>query len=192
VVGFDRLARIYDLFPIPTHPDRVGEALAGVEGPAVDLGGGTARFTERIHADREPRLVTDPSAGMLTRARQAGRPVAPVQADGAQLPLDDGSVGAISVTEAFHHFDPNQRAIVAEAARVLRPDGVLAIEEIDPSRLLGKAIELGENHVLGFGSVFLEPEALAALVREAFEDVHVEGTGSFTYLVEAREPNPPS
>lgn len=185
---FDRLARVYDWIPIPTHPERVREATANVHGPAVDLGGGTGRFTARLHPDREPRLLVDASAGMLARARRAGRPVAPVQADGARLPLADDAVGAITVTEAFHHFAPHQREVLAEAARVLLPGGVLAVEEIDPGRWLGRAVELGENLLMRFGSRFREPDELRRLAEASFADVETERTGSFTYLLRAREP----
>lgn len=188
MVGFDRLSRIYDLFPIPTNPDRVREALAGAPGPAVDLGGGTARFSRRMHPGREPVLVADASRGMLGQARRRNRPVHPVQADGARLPFADEGIGAVTVTEAFHHFAPHQRDVLREAARVLREDGVLVVEEIDPSRLLGRLIQLGENHLLGFGSVFHEPDTLAEAAREAFADVRTERTSSYTYLVEARQP----
>lgn len=190
MVGFDRLAPIYDLFPIPTHPERVREAIGDVRGPAVDLGGGTGRFSTELHPGRDPVVVADASRGMLTQARRRGRALAPVLADGARLPVASGAIAAVTATEAFHHFAPRQQEVLAEAARVLRKDGVLVVEEIDPSRLLGRLIELGENLALRFGSVFHEPDELARAAREVFADVRTERTGSFTYLVEAREPVP--
>lgn len=189
---FDRIARVYDLLPIPTHPQVLRDVTADVEGPGLDLGGGTGRFTEAMHPERSPRLLADPSPGMLERARRTGRRVAPLRADGARLPLADDAIGAVTVTEAFHHFAPHQAAIVDEIARVLRPDGVLVVEEIDPDRLLGRLIELGENLVLRFGSRFLEPAELASLVEPRFARVRTERTGSFSYLLEAREPTQPT
>jgi ubiquinone/menaquinone biosynthesis C-methylase UbiE len=189
VVGFQTLAPVYDLFPIPTHPETVAEAIADVEGPGVDLGGGTGRFTGTLHPDREPPLLVDATPSMLARARAEDRPVHPIAADGAHLPFPDDAVGALTVTEAFHHFQPHQERVLAETARVLDPEGVLAVEEIDPDRWLGRAIELGER-LIGFGSVFLTPDELAAMAEPHFGSVTVEPTGSFTYLLEAREPQP--
>lgn len=182
LADFDRVSRVYDLLPIPTHPEALAERLEGLEGPLVDVGGGTGRFTERLVG--EPRLVLDPSAGMLARARERG--LGAVRGVGQAAPLASGTVGAVTVTEAFHHFE-DQRAVLREAARVLRGDGVLLIEEIDPTSLLGRAVELGE-HLIGFQSTFLEPGELAADAAEVFEAVTVEATGPLTYLLEARTP----
>jgi demethylmenaquinone methyltransferase/2-methoxy-6-polyprenyl-1,4-benzoquinol methylase len=184
---FDHLARIYDLLPIPTDPRPIAEALAGVDGPAIDLGGGTGRFTVRLHPDRSPRVIVDRSRGMLAQAVETQRPVSAVLGDGAALPVADASVGAVTVTEAFHHFTGSEDAILAEVGRVLAPDGVLAIHEIDPGRLLGRAIELGEA-LVGFGSTFRTPEALEALLLDRFGTVEIDRTGSFTYLATSRGP----
>lgn len=187
LADFDHVSRFYDWLPIPTDPAPVREALEGLEGPALDLGGGTGRFTKRLHPERKPRLLVDPSRGMLQRARRTGRHVAPVQGHGDRLPLPTGSIAAATVTEAFHHFAPGEEAILTELARVLRSDGALAIQEIDPGRRLGRAIELGES-LIGFDSVFRSPKQLCELVETAFQDVTVERTGSFTYLVTACTP----
>ncbi len=186
---FDLVSRFYDLLPIPTHPDALRARLEGQEGPFVDLGGGTGRFTNRMHPPAELSLVLDASGGMLARARQTGRDLVPIRGLGETMPFGDDVLGGITVTEAFHHFAPDQPGVVAEAARVLRDDGVLLIEEIDPTRPLGRLIEFGE-HVIGFGSVFLSPAELERIVQTCFGTVTVETTGRFTYLVEARDPLP--
>jgi SAM-dependent methyltransferase len=48
--------------------------------------------------------------------------------DGHRLPLDDASCDRVIVLDAFHHV-PNQRAILAEFQRILRPDGIVAMSE---------------------------------------------------------------
>lgn len=184
---FDLLSRVYDHLPIPTHPEPIRERLVDQGGPFVDLGGGTGRFTGKMHPPEATSIVLDASPGMLARGRRAGRPHHPVQGLGETMPFEDDALGGITVTEAFHHFAPEQPGVVAEAARVLRGDGVLLIEEIDPTRLLGRLVELGE-HVIGFGSVFLAPAELERIAEAAFDTVILERTGSFTYLVEARDP----
>lgn len=189
MVSFDPIARIYDGLPIPTHPESVAQALEDAPSPGMDLGGGTGRFTQAMHPQREPRLLVDASAGMLARARRAKREVRPVQAEAECLPFPDDAIGAVTITEAFHHFAPNEALVLAEVARVLHPEGALAIEEIDPSRWLGKAIALGERFV-GFGSVFRKPQQLKALAAPLFASTRIERTGSFTYLLVARGPTP--
>lgn len=41
-----------------------------------------------------------------------------------------------------------------------------------------------------FGSRFLAPEDLTAMIERRFDDVQTHDTGAFTYLVEARQPHP--
>lgn len=185
---FDAISRLYDLLPIPNHARVLRERLEDLPGPRLDVGGGTGKFTVRLHDERHRRVVLDASRGMLARGRRAGRDLALIQGDGARMPLREDAFGAVTVTEAFHHFAPHQRAVVDEIARVLDPDGAFLVEEIDPERLLGRVVELGENLVLRFGSVFHPPADLALLVGERFERVETERTGSFTYLLEARGP----
>ncbi len=48
--------------------------------------------------------------------------------DGHRLPLDDASCDRAIIFDAFHHV-PNQRAILAELHRILRPDGIVAMSE---------------------------------------------------------------
>jgi SAM-dependent methyltransferase len=48
--------------------------------------------------------------------------------DGHRLPLDDASCDRIVVIDAFHHV-PNQREILTEMFRVLKPDGIVGMSE---------------------------------------------------------------
>lgn len=181
---FDRVSAFYDKLPIPTHPEALRARLDGVEGPRVDLGGGTGRFTVEVHGEAGA-LVVDPSAGMLAEARERG--LDGVRGVGEALPVAEESLGAVTVTEAFHHFTPRQGEVLDEIARALHDEGALIVEEIDPSRVLGRMIALGE-WVLGFDSAFLTPDELVDLLHARFESVAVTRTGWFTYLVDARGP----
>lgn len=184
---FDRICHLYDWLPLPNHTRRFEARLAGVPGPRLDLGGGTGKYTVEMHGP-DRAVILDVSRGMLSRARQADRPVQLVEGAGQAMPFPDGTFHAVTVTEAFHHFHPHQAEVIAEIARVLEPDGVFLVEEIDPTRALGWVIERGENLVLRFGSRFLPPHQLERLVAGAFQEVTWERTSSFTYLLEARAP----
>lgn len=48
--------------------------------------------------------------------------------DGHRLPVDDASCDGIVINDAFHHV-PNQRELLTEMCRVLRPDGIVAMSE---------------------------------------------------------------
>lgn len=48
--------------------------------------------------------------------------------DGHAFPLPDGCCSKVLVVDAFHHI-PNQREILTEMARILGPDGIVAMSE---------------------------------------------------------------
>jgi demethylmenaquinone methyltransferase/2-methoxy-6-polyprenyl-1,4-benzoquinol methylase len=162
---FDRIAGLYDLAmasadraPLDAGLDRADRPIEVV----LDLGGGTGRAARALGGDVDA-VVVDRSRGMLRKARTGG--LSTVQADARRLPFPDGSVDAITVVDALHHM-PDHDRVLAEAARVLRPGGVLVVREFDPSTLPGRALVAAER-LVGFGSTFATPDALAAAVRRA-------------------------
>ncbi|MEU2022266.1 methyltransferase domain-containing protein [Streptomyces sp. NPDC016469] len=92
----------------------------------LDIGCGTGLVTGRIAAGRPGLRVTgsDAAHGMAAVARQ--RVGAVVLADARRLPLPDAAVDAVSAVWLLHLLrEPGAvPAVVAEAARVLRPGGV--------------------------------------------------------------------
>jgi SAM-dependent methyltransferase len=92
--------------------------------------------------------------------------------DGHTLPLRDGSVDRIVISDAFHHV-PNQCALLTEMCRVLKPDGALAMSE--PGRGHGTAAQsLAEAEATGVLENELVLEDVAALAEACgFRDVSV-------------------
>ncbi|MEF8839394.1 MAG: methyltransferase domain-containing protein [Haloarculaceae archaeon] len=179
---FHRWARLYDLFMLPPDPDELAAALGTTDRPVervLDVGGGPGRAVETVEAST--RIVVDPAGGMVARARTHG--LAGVQADGARLPFGDDTVDAILVSDALHHIR-DQTRLLAEAARVLGPGGVLVVRDFDPSTLRGRLLVAGE-HLFGFESVFHTPETLASMLADAGLDPSVTTSG-FAYTVVAR------
>jgi demethylmenaquinone methyltransferase/2-methoxy-6-polyprenyl-1,4-benzoquinol methylase len=189
---FDRFARIYDWVMPAADSGSLAAALSRADGDidrVLDLGGGTGRAS--IAVDAPERVVVDVSRPMLARARTRtangpGRPTDPpgplaaLQGDAGQLPVEDDAVDAAIVVDAFHHM-PQQAAVVAEAARVLRPGGVLVIREFDPTHPLGWLLVRAE-HVIGMKSTFHAPEDLVGLLADAGFAVEVLDSG-FEYTV---------
>lgn len=185
---FDSVAWCYDRMPVPTHPRRLAPRFAGLQGNVLDLGGGTGRFTVRIFDPRTMRIVVvDPARKMLQKGRKKKRPVDGVQGVGQRLPFADASFAGVVMTEAFHHFTPHQSGVLEEVARVLADDGLLVIEEPDPTRIIGRLMYWGER-LQGMSSVFYPPEKLVALLKRSFGTVETETTGWFTYLAQAKDP----
>jgi SAM-dependent methyltransferase len=121
-LAFDPVAEDYDR-------GRAGwpEALLdGVDaGSVLDLAAGTGKLTRLLVARYAHVTAVEPLAGMRgILERQVPR--AEVLAGSAErIPLDDASVDAVFVAEAFHWFDSD--AAAREIARVLRSGGTLVV-----------------------------------------------------------------
>jgi demethylmenaquinone methyltransferase/2-methoxy-6-polyprenyl-1,4-benzoquinol methylase len=100
-------------------------ALDGAPGRRlIDVGGGTGNYAKALQAEGWDPLVIDRSAAMLERARAKGLQTA--EADAQALPLPDASADAVMLVSMLHHVD-DPAAALAEARRVLRPGGRLAL-----------------------------------------------------------------
>lgn len=161
VTAFDRFAPLYDAFMPSTDRVEIEKGLACADRPVeriVEVGGGSGRVAREVDA-----VVVDPARGMLERARAKG--LQTVQGDATELPHPDDAVDAVLVVDALHHFPDHERCI-AEAARVLKPGGVLVIREFDRSTTRGRLLELGER-LVGFDSRFYTADELQDRITAA-------------------------
>ena len=119
----------------------------------VDLGTGTGRVLELLGPQVESAIGIDLSREMLSVARanldQAGlRHCMVRQGDITQLPLAAASADAVTIHQVLH-YAAEPAAVVAEAARLLRPGGLLVAVDFAPHALEA----LRESHAhrrLGF------------------------------------------
>lgn len=164
VTAFDRFAPLYDLLMRSADADALRKGLACADRDVerlVEVGGGSGRAAKEVDA-----TVLDPARGMLERAR--GRGLETVQGDGSSLPLATGSVDAVLIVDALHHFG-DQDAALSEIARVLAPGGVLVVQEFDRSTRRGRLLALCE-HLVEFDSQFYTTEELQQAIEAAWLD----------------------
>ncbi|WP_369250296.1 methyltransferase domain-containing protein [Streptomyces sp. R41] len=91
----------------------------------LDVACGTGIATRHLAAGRPGLRVTGADAAHgMARMAAARLPGAVILADSRQLPFTEGSFDAVSVVWLLHLLD-DAAPVVAEAARVLRPGGVL-------------------------------------------------------------------
>lgn len=181
---FDRFAPLYDRVMPPADASVLEPGLRQAVGPVerlLDVGGGTGRGARALSVPEA--VVVDASRPMLRRAR--GHGLACVQGDSATLPVADGSVDAVLVIDALHHF-PEIDGTVAAAARALRPGGALVVREFDPGTLRGRALVAAE-HLVGFRSTFLGPDDLGARMEDAGLEPVILDRG-FAYTVAGVRP----
>jgi glycosyltransferase involved in cell wall biosynthesis/SAM-dependent methyltransferase len=135
----DALRRFYrEAYPTrfgagPDHPARravMSRIVAGLGPPAaarrlLDVGCGAGLLLEEAaRAGWRPLGVEVADAPALAAAKRAGCPV--LQADAVRLPVRDGALDALVLVNVLDHLaDP--AAALAEARRVLRPGGRIAV-----------------------------------------------------------------
>src|SRR5499433_3833963 len=105
----------------------------------LDIGTGTGRMLEILAPRVEHALGIDQSREMLSIARvnlaRAGLENGSVRlGDMYQLALPDSSFDAVVIHQVLHYAD-RPAAAIAEAARVLRPNGVLLLVDFAPHEL---------------------------------------------------------
>ncbi len=110
----------------PSWPEAaLDAALITGPGPVVDLAAGTGKLTRLLVPRAERVIAVEPLDGMRAVLERVV-PEADVRAgDAVSLPVDDASVEAVFVGEAFHWFATDEA--VASIARVLKPGGALAL-----------------------------------------------------------------
>jgi SAM-dependent methyltransferase len=113
-------------------PLGVGRAVRDLLGPGgglcLDIGCGTGVHAATVRGLGWTPVGVDLSAGMLRHAR--GR-LAAARADAGRLPVRDGSLPA-AIAVMVHTDMPAYPAVLAEAARVLRPGGILVHVGVHP------------------------------------------------------------
>jgi SAM-dependent methyltransferase len=120
----------------------------------LDIGTGTGRMLEILAPQVEHALGIDQSREMLSVARvnleQAGLANGRVRRDDMyQLALPDASFDAVVIHQVLHYAD-RPPAAIAEAARVLRPHGILVLVDFAPHGLEFLRDEHAHRR-LGFG-----------------------------------------
>ncbi len=124
---YSNQARTYDetRAASPSVLGPLREALAGAPGRRlVDIGGGTGNYSLALREEGWEPLVVDRQPEMLARAAAKG--LETLQADAQRLPLPDASADAAMLVSMLHHVE-DQAAAIAEAKRILRPRGRLAL-----------------------------------------------------------------
>jgi SAM-dependent methyltransferase len=146
--SFGGVAAEYDRFRPAPPREAAGWLLPAGARLVVDLCAGTGAFS-RVIAERAEQVVAielDPR--MLGVLRRRSDQVLPVCARGEILPLRGSRVDALLVSSAWHWLD--EGAAISEAARVLRPGGVLGVVWSGPRRDIGWVSELlGKTRAAG-------------------------------------------
>ncbi len=99
----------------------------------VDIGCGPGNIYSVVGGSPQITIGVDISQGALEHAMQLG--YTPVLADAHNLPFIDGFADIVTLNATLHHCD-RMPEVLAEAARLVRPGGILITDE-DPLAYTG-------------------------------------------------------
>lgn len=127
--GFARASEEYERGR-PGYPEAAVALLAaelgiGPGSTVVDLAAGTGKLTRSLPPLGARVIAIEPIAEMRAQLARAVPGVQALRGSAEALPLQDASVDAVLVAQAFHWFDA--AAAAAEIARVLAPGGGLGV-----------------------------------------------------------------
>ncbi|WP_405937416.1 methyltransferase domain-containing protein [Streptomyces sp. NBC_00726] len=129
-LSFDRAAAQYAAAR-PGYPDALFDAVETLSGRplrgarALDVGAGTGIATRRLRDRGAHVTAVEPGPGMAAQLRRDLPDTPLVRADGNRLPFATATADLITYAQSWHWTDPARAA--AEARRVLRPTGTLAL-----------------------------------------------------------------
>jgi ubiquinone/menaquinone biosynthesis C-methylase UbiE len=142
--SFELVADVYER----ARPEYPSEAIAWLaqqldlrEGRTVlDLGAGTGKLTRALVPTGARVIAIEPGEAMLGELRRVVPGVDAFVGAAEAIPLEDASVDAVTVGQAFHWFRHDEA--VPELHRVLRPGGAVALiwNSRDQSRPLQREI----------------------------------------------------
>ena len=145
----------------------------------LDLAAGTGKLARLLTATGARVIAVEPLAAMRAKLADLAPDVEALEGTAEAIPLEHGSVDAVTVAQAFHWFRGDEA--LAEIHRVLRPGGGLALlwNRRDMSDPLQAAFERAIERHRGDA-----PAHRSYRWRDAFE-----ATERFGPLVEATFPN---
>lgn len=135
---FDEVAEEWDAMRPNYYSENVREKafdLAGVKSDqlAADVGAGTGFITEGLLRRKLRVVAIDQSEAMLSKMQRKFARVDGIDyrfGKAESLPLDDESVEYVFANMYLHHVE-SPRLAIKEMARILAPEGVLTITDVD-------------------------------------------------------------
>ena len=175
-LSFGSAAAAYERGRPSYPPEAIDWLLPAGSHQVLDLGAGTGKLTTRLVERGLDVVAVDPIPEMLEVLRASLPETRALLGTAEEIPLEDNSVDAVLVAQAWHWVDP--RRAIPEVARVLRPGGRLGLVWNTRDERLGWVRELGR--IIGSDG---DPRRTQVILPEPFTDTarhQVEWTNYLT------------
>ena len=178
---FGFLAPFYEKFIKPKSPDQLIRLLdLPGSGMLLDVGGGTGRVSSFLINEVDQVVLADLSEKMLLQSH-AKEGLEPICSHAEKLPFPDDSFDRVLMVDALHHVC-DQKETAQELWRVLKPGGMIIIEEPDISHWAVKLVALGEKIAL-MRSHFLSPSQIKDLYAVHTNQVQLHREGHIAWIM---------
>lgn len=163
----------------PAVSQKIGYAIAAAVGEGsvvLEIGVGTGRIARPVVAAGKRLVGLDVSAEMLAEVEHKPERLSLLQGDMHHLPLRDSSVDAALAVHVLH-LATEQRQVIAEVVRVLRPGGVFIRGDdwVDPKSVFGRLRDALREKAMAL-SPQTRPPAAGISEQEALAELGGEET----------------
>jgi len=150
------------------------------EDKLLDLGGGVGRVAGFFAGKVDDITVSDSSKGMIEKCKSING-VKCVVSPAEKLPFENGIFDKIIIIEAIHHFDDLGK-VLAEVKRILKPGGMVIIEEINAKKIPAIAMMVIERLLGMTSNVYVARDLLSVFQKNGFEMKVYNENKLFYYL----------
>ena len=156
----------------------------------IDIGCGTGAFLQYL-SENQPEIKLyglDLSEGMVQEVNtRMGKKVTVYQGDSEHMPLEDGQFDFVTCNMSIHHY-PHAWFAVNEMFRILRPGGMLCINDMDciaPIRWV--ANKVFPHLKSGDVKMYCRQEIEDMLRGAGFKSISYRKISSFSFLCTAKK-----
>jgi ubiquinone/menaquinone biosynthesis C-methylase UbiE len=149
----------------------------------LDLGGGPGSFSSPIHQRDSRNSVTTIDLD-LKSLRMAGKGINPVEGNILEMPFRNGIFDGVLGRAILHHIPNDLEPGISEIYRVLKPRGMLVIQEPCNGNILANlARKFFKTEKHEVGEEPLDQKILLKAISKRFEITEVNHHFLFSYLM---------